>query len=318
MEIIESQEVRYRKVQRVRLLIKALYLPLLAFLVITISLASLIFIPSGVTRVSIWAQDVDGDLGKRVAAIDFEAPVHAVPAGTGGEEIPSECTGNVSQIVTETSAREGGDILYSRLVSAGIITCSGLSYEFNTPATNSSGVARLLIGWPHFLLLVCGIAAAIFIYRRYGDLRRSAVNEPALLAKVCVGAIGAVLVCLCAELVARAFQGDGQEYIPFANTQKFSVLPLVAASVLIPFLEEISFRAWLIPLAEKAIGTAGAVVFSAIAFSLYPGTYELGHLLFYAAAGLVLSGVWVRTKSLLSCVVAHGLYNTWVTFIAYG
>lgn len=316
MEIIESREVRYGKGQRARLLIKALSLPLLAIFFIALSLASLLFLPSGVTRVSIWVHGVDSDLGKRIAAVDFGTPVHAVPVGTGSEESPSNCTGNVWQIVTETNAREGGDILHGRLASAGIIACSGLSYEFNMPPTNSSGVARLLVGWPHFLLLVCGIAAAIFIYRRHGDLRRSV--EPTMLVKVCAGVIGAVLVCLFAELVARAFQGDGQEYIPSANTQKFSILPLVAASMLIPFLEEISFRAWLIPLAEKAVGTAGAVVFSAIAFSLSHGMYELGPLLFYAAAGAVLSGIWVRTKSLLACVVAHGLYNTWITFIAFG
>lgn len=318
MEIIDPQEARYGKGQRVRLLIKALYLPLLAIFFIALSLASLLFLPSGVTRISIWVHDAGSDLGKRIVAIDFDTPVHVVPAGAGGEESPSNCTGNVWQVVTEASARQDGDILYGQLASAGISACSGLSYEFNTSPTDSSSVAKWLIGWPHFLLLVCGVAAAIVIYRRHGDFQRGKVKEPAKWVKVCVGLIGAVLACLCAELIARVFQGGGEEYIPFARSQNFAVLPLVAASVLIPFLEEVSFRAWLIPFAEKAVGTAAAVVFSAVTFSLSHGTYEPDLLVFYAAAGVVLSWVWVRTRSLLACVVAHGLYNTWVTFIAFG
>jgi membrane protease YdiL (CAAX protease family) len=40
--------------------------------------------------------------------------------------------------------------------------------------------------------------------------------------------------------------------------------------------------------------------------------YDASHMLTYTLAGLVLAGLWVRTRSLAACVIAHGTYNAWI------
>ncbi len=114
------------------------------------------------------------------------------------------------------------------------------------------------------------------------------------------GVLGAIGVEACAWLISLAFT-DPATWLPLAEAGiEMPLALMLSASLIVPLIEETAFRAWLIPIAGRVLGVGGAVAFSSVAFALFHGTLDPPHLAFYAAAGLVLSLVWLRTRSLIA------------------
>lgn len=84
---------------------------------------------------------------------------------------------------------------------------------------------------------------------------------------------------------------------------------ILLVGVYTPFLEELAFRAWLIPVAERAVGLVPACALSAIAFTMIHLPFAGPELLGTLALGAVFAGVYAITRSLPACVIAHGGYN---------
>lgn len=77
-----------------------------------------------------------------------------------------------------------------------------------------------------------------------------------------------------------------------------------------PFLEELAFRAWLIPVAERAIGLLPACGLSVLTFTAVHLPFAGGaELLGTAALAAIFTAVYALTRSLPACLVAHGGYN---------
>lgn len=84
---------------------------------------------------------------------------------------------------------------------------------------------------------------------------------------------------------------------------------LLLIGVYTPFLEELSFRAWLIPVAERAIGLVPACALSALAFTAIHLPFAGAELPATLALGATFGAVYALTRSLPACLVAHGGYN---------
>lgn len=84
---------------------------------------------------------------------------------------------------------------------------------------------------------------------------------------------------------------------------------LLIVGVYMPFLEELAFRAWLIPVAERAVGLLPACGLSVLAFAAvhlpFAGLELFGTMLL----GAIFAAVYAITRSLPACVLAHGGYN---------
>ncbi|MHC4960228.1 MAG: lysostaphin resistance A-like protein [Planctomycetota bacterium] len=81
---------------------------------------------------------------------------------------------------------------------------------------------------------------------------------------------------------------------------------IVFAALVAPLLEEVAFRGLLYPALRQGIGVRGAVVVSAVIFGAAHGLlFMLPLALFGAALALLVE----RNGSVLSCVVAHSLFN---------
>ena len=94
-----------------------------------------------------------------------------------------------------------------------------------------------------------------------------------------------------------------------APMPSFSPGMLLIAALYAPFLEETAFRGWLVPIAERAIGTTGACALSALAYAcvhLPAGGYQA---LASLGPGTLLAVLFARTRCLPACLVAHGACN---------
>ena len=77
--------------------------------------------------------------------------------------------------------------------------------------------------------------------------------------------------------------------------------------ILGPFAEEVFFRGYILPGLSHKVGTGGSLIISSMIFSLAHMTLSL--LIHTFFMGLVLGLLYLRTKSVLSCTVAHGIQN---------
>lgn len=84
---------------------------------------------------------------------------------------------------------------------------------------------------------------------------------------------------------------------------------LLVVGVYTPFLEELAFRAWLIPIAERAIGLLPACGLSVLVFTAVHLPFAGVELLGTAVLGAIFAAVYALTRSLPACLVAHGGYN---------
>lgn len=94
------------------------------------------------------------------------------------------------------------------------------------------------------------------------------------------------------------------------------VLTVVAACVLAPLLEELTFRGVLFQVLGRRVGVTGGVVGSAIVFSvvhlevlLPPQVESVVYGSALAAVGAVFALVFHRTRSLVAAMVAHATFN---------
>lgn len=307
-ENLEPATVR----RRVWLLRRALYLPLLAVLFIALSFVALF--NSGVHRTSVWIERSDVSASLHIATSGHGLETQVIGGDGAAEEPPAGCGRAAARISAETDDPAIGNTLLDRLAAAGIRPCSGLETEFNVTPSGSNSLAAPATGWLAFVVLLLGAIATTWVYRKFGPHTPRLISARSHLRHVLAGLVGAFLVYLCSSASGAVFSQPGLA----VTNAGISLFPMVSMALLIPYLEELSFRAWLLPLASKAIGAGGAILFSASSFALVHGSYDPMHLAFYASAGIVLALIWMRTQSLLACVVAHGVYNAGIPHYFFG
>lgn len=78
--------------------------------------------------------------------------------------------------------------------------------------------------------------------------------------------------------------------------------------VMAPFFEEIMFRGFLYSAFKTKIGTVGAMVASSALFACMH--FDKGGMLMLFAIGMVLAVIYEKTRSIVPCMIAHGLWNS--------
>jgi membrane protease YdiL (CAAX protease family) len=81
-----------------------------------------------------------------------------------------------------------------------------------------------------------------------------------------------------------------------------------ALGVLAPICEETLFRGFLYSLLKRRLGVVAAVTLSAALFAVLH--FDRGGILMLFTIGCVLAYTFERTRSLLPCMIAHGLWNS--------
>ncbi|MDD5513494.1 MAG: CPBP family glutamic-type intramembrane protease [Candidatus Omnitrophica bacterium] len=102
----------------------------------------------------------------------------------------------------------------------------------------------------------------------------------------------------------------------FTDGNKWQVAYLFAMiAVIAPLSEEIIFRVFVLNFLKKHSNTVMAVVFSSLLFAFFHQSLIL--LPYFFLIGLVLALLYTRTKSIIPCIVTHGLYNFLFLMLSY-
>jgi len=117
------------------------------------------------------------------------------------------------------------------------------------------------------------------------------------------GTAASLALALAATLAAFA-TGPAQDVdaMTIGNVGWGMAFALVLA---VPVMEEIAFRGWMLPLAERAVGAIPAAALSAVFYAAANLPEDVWSALGYLGLGTILSAIFLRTRSLLACMAAH-------------
>ena len=309
-----------RLLQRLGLLLLSLCLPALMLVVTGAGFFALIHLGNH-DRTLAWVSGTPGQLQALEQAVTAH-PVFRhgqVAAGAFERHRPASCgTDMVSASFSrlhEYEVRVARDTLEQLIREAGATPCPAHAYVFNDlpnpfdPADwHDSLVAVLLV------LLIPAGSLLLAYWACAGQFglpalfRRDGPSAGTLVAALAVALAGFAWASAVGALFAPAGAGiDAAARVLAMPTPSLPILLVVGLYA--PVLEELAFRAWLLPIAARAVGNLGAGLLSALAFAamFLPGGGATA--LAWLGLGLLLAGLFLRTRSVPACVLAHGGCN---------
>lgn len=169
---------------------------------------------------------------------------------------------------------------------------------------------------------VCLIAFLIYTVKvtEKKSLESIGFDLQGIIKKIIIG-IGIFVVL---EVVFELYS-----YVIFKTTSHFvhlslpqTLLNTVYFICLVGFAEELIFRGYLLERLNETLNSkVYAVLLSSALFALwhYPVSYYFGQVIFTFFFGIILSTIRVKTKGniLISLVIGHGLYNSFIYLAGY-
>lgn len=306
--------------QRVALVVVSLALPAL-MLVITAACFFVLTSMGNHDRSLVWVQGTPAQL----AALERSVTGHPVfrhgrvQAGAFERHRPDSCDPGL--VSASFSRLHDYEVLVAKATldqlvrDAGATPCRAHAFVFNDlpnpldPTEWDESLASMLL----MLLLPTGslLVAYWSCSAQFGLPRLFASRWPparSVVVALAVAALALAWATLAGWLQSLLVPGAPPPPDSF-RMPSFSVVMLVVAALYAPFLEEVAFRGWLLPIAERAVGTGGAIALSALAFA----SLQLASGAFAALAalglGAGLAALFARSRSVPACVLAHGAFN---------
>ncbi len=314
---------RPRLIQRLALLALSLLLPaLLVALMAGWFLALTTY--SHHDRSLAWVQGTPGQLASLRDAV-LEHPVFPegeFEAGGFADHRPSECAGE-DVVVGFSRLREfelsAATATLDELVrESGVHRCDAHVFIFNdlpSPLDPTAWDDSLVT-----LLLALFLPTGTLLIAYWGFGLAFTLPSPLHLPRPVMrtlglglsGAVAGLAAVKAIELLLRLAWPDalaGGEGVSGLGPDPFSLPVILIVGVYAPFLEELAFRAWLIPIAERAIGLWPACAMSVLAFTAIHLPFAGAELPGTLALGAIFVAVYAFSRSLPACLIAHGGYN---------
>lgn len=271
---------------------------------------------AGADRALVWVQGTPDQLDALAHQVD--ARQGRVPAGrmrdaSAGLTPPEPCG---------TDAREysigalNGDqnhparqLLEQLAAEAGAEVCRSYTFVFNepeAPGERSLGENTASVALQSLLLPAGFVIVGYWAFARQLSLPGPNASTLPLLQQIAWGTGAAAGLWIALKLLGWLVPGAG---IDSGYSVAAVGLPIALSIVLFePLMQELALRLWLVTLAERALGAWPAVMLSGLASIAL--NYPLGWAttLPSAAVGCALAALFVRTRSLWTCLVA----NAWL------
>lgn len=269
-------------------------------------------------RAIVWAEGTAGQLDemqRQVSANPWFS--HGRSASAGGDRpLPAGCGAGAREFsfgsLGEFEAQAAREILELMASQAGARVCLSNLFIINElPDPGSQGWGQQLA---HAVLgaSVLPLAMVLFAYlalsRRLGlPPLLAGVNGHAAALGRGIGAGLAMSLLVALALSLRTGIDDPSHAAP-AMTLSNVGLPLAFTLVIaVPVMEEVAFRGWMIPLAERAIGRWPAALASSGLYAAASLPADAWSAAGYLLLGATYSGVYLRTRSVPACIAANVL-----------
>lgn len=131
------------------------------------------------------------------------------------------------------------------------------------------------------------------------------------LVQFCIAALSSIplaAVLLILEKTAGGANSSAMQSYAFTWESALTIV------LVIPFAEEVIFRAWLLEAWRHLMGSVPALLLTATIFS---AVHPLGVIenAFFLLPGLIWGYLWLRYRSIALCTVAHSTYNAIALFL---
>jgi len=311
-----SEKVPPKPWTRAALLGLAILMPLLAATALVFFAASTVMVGSS-DRALVWAEGNRSQMDSmslRVAATPW-FPQGRTRAADASNPAPSGCSATAREFsfggLRAEQAQAARSVLESHAADAGARICQSNVFIINEhpdpiAATTAARLASALL---QSALIPCGLAVLVYwAFARQLGLQPNPDGQP-LRVQMAIGAVAGVSGVLGLATLAWLLRTIGLASPEPLQGTLAGLGPWLLVAVIFsePLLEELAFRAWLIPIAERAVGTAGAAALSALLFASVQLPFGWSGFAPALLVGGVLAATYVRARSLLACVVANAL-----------
>jgi hypothetical protein len=198
------------------------------------------------------------------------------------------------QLLEQLAAESGATVCRSRLF---------VFNELEVPAARSWGEAAASVAMQSLLLPAGFVIAGYWAFARQLSLPSPNASPLPLHRQLALGIAVAAGAWIALKLLGLAIPGAG---IDSGYTIAAVGLPIAVSLVVFePLMQELALRLWLVTLAERAIGTWPAVALSGLAVFPIHYTLDWKTTLPSALVGCALAALFVRARSLWSCLAAN-------------
>ncbi len=311
---------------RAKVLLQSLLLPVAAVVLLAVFTLGSVML-SAQDRAIVWAEGTPSQLGEVQRRVSANAWFKhgRTRAATVSNPLPPECGSSAHEFsfgsLGEFEAQAAREILELIALEAGARTCLSNVFIINelpepSRQTWMQEAASTVLGASIIPLATVLLVFALMSGRfNLGALPGSRTRPNLGLAWGIGAGVGLSLVLA----LVHSFGGvdpdpsNGAAAMTVANVGYPLAFALVIA---VPATEELAFRGWMIPLAERAIGSLPAGLASSMLYaaaSLPADAWSAaGHMLL----GATYAALYLRTRSVLACIVANVMASATAFWVA--
>ena len=130
-----------------------------------------------------------------------------------------------------------------------------------------------------------------------------------LIAVVCSLLLFLILDHFIDPILNRVFPVSGEEYRQMLETMRLTpIATFVQACLLTPVTEEILMRGYILHGLKNRYGTLAALFLSTVLFAVLH--INIGQIISAFIGGFIIAMLYIKTKSISCCILAHVLYNS--------
>lgn len=250
-----------------------------------------------------------------------------VDAASAQLPAPAECPAQARQLslgkLRQEETQAARELIEAIAQDNGARICRSQMYVINESRARQMRpvTAALASAVLESCLLPLALVLATFLtFASRLGLRLQATHPLSRRRQLALGLAAALGWWLAMLLLDAALRSFGIAVAPSEPWSAAALGPgLVVAIVLVePLLCELSFRAWMIPLSERALGAWPAAIASTLAYAAAQLPATLADAAPSALLGAINSAIYLKTRSLPACVLCSALASASVFFPIWG
>jgi membrane protease YdiL (CAAX protease family) len=298
----------------VKPLLLSLLLPILAMALLAVFTIGAVMLSAN-DRAIVWAEGTPGQLQEmqhRVLANPWFGHGRGRQA-TSTNPLPPECGAGAREFsfgsLGEFEAQAAREILELMASETGARTCLSNIFIINELPEHArqswtQWMASTILGASILpLAMVLFVFAALSARMKLGTPMGNAGTGRTLAWGTGAGAGVSLLMAIAHWLgVPATDHVQAAASLSVANVGYPLAFTLVLA---VPVIEEMAFRGWMIPLAERGMGSVPAALASSVLYAAASLPADAWSASGYFLVGAAYAGIYLRTRSVLACVVAN-------------